>query len=107
MPSSVHAAAVVARHRQPRLAGPARDQRRAVRREQRDLAVLVKLEDVVLENLILLALVEAGVLQVGGERLQEVGVGDDVAAYFLGGAGGHVLVAGHDRVAGAALERQN
>ena len=37
--------------------------------------------------------VEAGVLQVGGERLEQLGVGDDVAADFLGGARGDVQVA--------------
>ena len=51
--------------------------------EQRDLAELAELKDVVLENLVLLALGQAGVLQVGGERLQQLGVGDDVAADFL------------------------
>ena len=51
--------------------------------------------------------VEAGVLQIGGERLQQLGVGDDVAADFLGGAGGDVLVAGDDRFAGAALQRED
>ncbi len=53
------------------------------------------------------AAVEAGVLQVGGERLEELGVGRDVAADFLGGARGDVQVAGDDRVARAALERED
>ena len=53
------------------------------------------------------AAVEAGVLQVGGERLEQLGVGDDVAADFLGGAGGDVLVAVDHRLAGAALQRED
>jgi hypothetical protein len=36
--------------------------------EERDLAELAELQDVVLENAILLPLLEAGVLEVGGER---------------------------------------
>ena len=90
-----------------RLADAARRDHRAVLVEQRDLAELAELEHVVLENLILLALAEAGVLQVGGERLEQLGVGDDVAADFLGGAGRDVLVAVDDRVAGAALQRED
>ena len=88
-------------------ADAARGDHRAGFVEQRDLAELAELQDVVLEDPILLPCLEAGVLQVGGERLQQRGVGDDVAADFLGGAGGDVLVAGDDRLAGAALERQD
>ena len=43
--------------------------------EQRDLAELAELQDVVLEDAILLPRLEPGVLQVGGERLQDLGVG--------------------------------
>ena len=43
--------------------------------EQRDLAEFAELQDVVLEDAILLPRLEAGVLEVGGERLQELGVG--------------------------------
>ncbi len=97
----------VLRDRDARLADAARGDHRALLVEQRDLAELAELQDVVLEDLILLALVEAGVLQVGGERLQQLGVGDDVAADFLGGADGDVLVAVDDRFAGAALQRED
>ena len=65
--------------------------------EQRDLAELAELQDVVLENAVLLRLRQARVLQIGGERLEELGVGRDVAADFLGGAGGDVQVALDDR----------
>ena len=43
--------------------------------EQRDLAELAELQDVVLEDAVLLPLLEAGVLEVGGQRLQDFGVG--------------------------------
>ena len=52
-------------------------------------------------------LLEAGVLEVGGERLEQLGVGDDVAADFFGGADRDVLVAVDDRFARAALERED
>ena len=88
----------------PRLADAAGRDHVARRVEQRDLAELADLEDVVLEHAVLLGLGEAGVLEVGGEHLQQVGVGDDVAANFLGGAGRDVLIALDDRLACPALE---
>ena len=42
--------------------------------EQRDLAELAELQDVVLDDAILLPGLQIGVLQVGAERLQDVGV---------------------------------
>ena len=86
---------------------PARDDRLLLFVEQRDFAEFAELQDVVLEDAILLRVIEAGVLQVGGERLEEIGVAGDVAADFSGGARGDVDVAGDDRVAGAALERDD
>ena len=88
-----------------RLRDAARGDDRAGFVEERDLAELAELEDVVLEDPVLLPLLEAGVLEVGGERLEQLGVGRDVAADFLGGARGDVDVAGDDRFARAALER--
>ena len=97
----------VFRDRDARLADAARRDRRAGLVEQRDLAELAELEHVVLEDAVLLPGLEAGVLEVGGERLEHLGVGDDVAADLLGGAGGDVLVAVDDRLARAALERED
>jgi hypothetical protein len=94
-------------HVDPRLADAARHQRGAVLGKQSDLAELPELEDVVLEDLILLAAIEAGVLEVGGERLEQVGVRHDVTADLFGGAGGDVLVAGDDGIVSALLQRQN
>ena len=90
-----------------RLADAARGDRRAGLVEEGDLAELTELEHVVLEDAVLLPGLEAGVLEVGGERLQQLGVGDDVAADLLGGADGDVLVAVDDRLARAALERKD
>ena len=94
-------------NRNARLADAARRDHRAVLVEQRDLAELAELQHVVLEDLILLAGVEAGVLEIGGKRLQQLGVGDDVAADFFGGADRDVLVAVDDRFARAAPERED
>ena len=62
--------------------------------------------DVILQDAILLPPIEAGILEVRSQRLEQLGVGRDVAADLGGGARGDVAVAGHDRLAGAALERQ-
>src|SRR5581483_2380208 len=75
--------------------------------EQRQLAEFAELKHVVLENPVLLPRLQSGVLQVGRERLQQFGVADHVAANYFGGAGGDVLVAGDDRLARAALQRQD
>ena len=64
-----------------------------------------KLQHVVLEDPILLRLLQAGVLQIGGERLQDFGVADDVATDFFGGARDDVEVAGDDGIARPSLER--
>jgi hypothetical protein len=97
----------VLRDHDARLADAARGDHRPLLVEQRDLAELAELQHVVLENLILLAAVESGVLQIGGERLEQLGVGKDVAADLFGGADGDVLVAVDDRLAGAALQRED
>ena len=94
-------------HDNARLADAARRHHGAVLVEQRDLTELAELQDVVFENLILLPPVEAGVLEVGGECLQQLGVGDDVAADLFGGADGDILVAVDDRLAGAALQGED
>ena len=90
----------------PRLAGAARHDGRAGFVEQRDLAELAELENVVLEDLILLPALEAGVLQVGRQRFQQCRVADDVATDFFRRSRGDVDVAGDDGVVGAALERE-
>src|SRR5207247_10080201 len=72
--------------------------------EERDLVELMELQDVVLEDLILLPRFETGVLEIGGERLQDLRVGDDVPANLFSRPGGDVLIAGDDRFAGAALQ---
>ena len=92
-------------NRDARLAHAARRDDRAALVEERDLPKFAELEDVVLEDAVLLPRLEAGVLQIGGERLEQVRVADDVAADFLGGTRGDVLVSGDDRFARAALER--
>src|SRR5205823_6674720 len=92
-------------NRDARLAHAARRDDRAALVEERDLPEFAELEDVVLEDAVLLPRLEAGVLQIGGERLEQARVADDVAADFLRGARGDVLVSGGDRCARAALER--
>jgi hypothetical protein len=93
--------------RDPRCADAARGDERAALVEQRDLAELAKLQDVVLEDAVLLPGLEAGVLQIGGECLQQFSVGQNVAANLLGGAQRDVLVAGDHRLTCAALERDD
>ena len=58
--------------------------------EQRQLAELVELQDVVPEDRRLLPLLEAGVLKLRGQRLEDFGVAGDIPADFLGGPGGDV-----------------
>src|SRR5437762_3366469 len=90
-----------------RFADAARHHRGAALVEQRDLAEFAELQDVVLEDLILLRRGEPGVLEVGRERLQQLGVRQHVPTNFLGGANGDVAVAVDDRFASAALQRHN
>ncbi len=90
-----------------RLTDTARHQRRAVLGKQGDLAEFPELEHVVFQDLILLATVEAGILEVRGEGLEQVGVGDHVAADFLGRASSDILVAADDGIVRALLQRQN
>ena len=77
-PSTVTAGSL--RHRDARRADAAGGDDAAGLVEQRDLAELAELQDVVLEDAVLLPRLELGVLQVGAERLQDVGVAGDVAA---------------------------
>jgi hypothetical protein len=95
------------RHGRLRGAEPARGGDGPALVEQRQLAELTELQDVVAQDLLLLRAVQAGVLHLGGERLEDVGMPDDVAADFLGGAGRDIQVAADDRLTRAGAERQD
>jgi len=86
---------------------PARRDHRTALVEQRDLAEFAELQHVVLEDPILLPGLESGVLEIGGERLEQLGVGDDVAPDFFRRAQRDVLIAVDHRLLGAALEGED
>ena len=88
-------------------ADAARGDQRAGSVEECNLPELAELQDVILEDAILLPLLQARVLEVRGERLEELGIGRDVAADFFGGARRDVQVAADNRIASAALQREN
>ena len=92
------------RHGHTRLARAARRDHCARFVEERDFAELAELQDVVLENAILLPALEAGVLQVGRDGLQQFRVGRHVAPDLLGGPGGDIEVARDDGVVCALLK---
>ena len=97
----------VRRNGDTRPADAARGQGGAGFVEEADLAEFAEPEDVVLEDAVLLPRLQAGVLQIGGERREDLRVLDEIAADFLGGAGGDVRVAGDDGFVGAAPQRQD
>ena len=90
-----------------RLADPARGEGGAAFVEQADLAEFADLQHVVLQDAVLLCGREAGILQVCGERLQQLGVRRDIAADLFSRARRDVFVALDDFLPGAALQRQD
>ena len=83
------------------LAEAARDGRTPVLIEQRQLAILGKLEDEVLQDAVLLPALEACLLQVGGYRFEDLDAADHVQLDLLGRAAGDVDVPLDDGLLGA------
>ena len=94
-------------HHDPGRPDAARDDWRSRFVEERDLAEPGNLEDPVFQDAVLLGLIEAGVLQVGGEGLQHVAVARHIAADRFCGPGGDIQVAGDDRFTRAGPQRQD
>ena len=94
----------VLRHLDAWMTGAAGHDRRAALVEQCDFVEFVELQDVVLQDPVLLRAIETRVLQVGGQRFEQLGVGRHVAGDFSGGARDDVAVAGDHRLAGAAMK---
>ncbi len=97
----------VGRDRDARRADPARGDDAALLVEQRQFAELVELQDVVPEDRRLLPLLEAGVLQLRRQGLEDFGMAGDIPADLLGGPGGDAPIAGDHGLARAALQRHD
>ena len=97
----------VGRHGHARRADAARGDDAAILVEQGQLAELAELQDVVPQDGRLLPLLEAGVLELRGEGLQNLGVAGDIAPDLLGTPRRAPPVAGDDRFTRAAAERED